>query len=89
MVTRVLVGDTVKHTFINSGATASPITSSLLSGSETIISSQTATSSGNGHYYAMTQINTPGYYVLQWNATISGNPYKRRLRIKAYNNEVD
>jgi hypothetical protein len=88
-LTRVLVGDTFKQTFVNSGVTASPIVASILSGSETIVNSAAATSSGNGHYYNMVQINTPGYYVSQWIATISGNEYKRRQRFKAVLNEVD
>lgn len=89
MSTRVLVGDTFKATFINSGGSASPIIASLISGSETIISSGSAVDSGNGHYYRMFTVNSPGYYVLQWDATISGNTYKRRKRFKAYMNEVD
>ena len=86
---RVLVGDTFKQTFVNSGASASPIIAAIISGSETIISSATAIDSGNGHYYRMASVDTPGYYVSQWDATISGNPYKRRQRFKAVLNEVD
>lgn len=86
---RVLVGDTFKATFINSGGVASAITASIISGSETIISSGSAVDSGNGHYYRMVSVSSPGYYVLEWNATISGSPHKRRLRFKAVMNEVD
>ncbi len=86
---KVLVNDTFKQTFINSGASASPIVASILTGSETIISSGSAVDSGNGHYYRMAIVTTPGYYISQWDATISGDPYKRRLRFRAILNEVD
>jgi len=86
---RVLVGDTFKQTFVNSGSSANPIIASIISGSETIISSGTAVDSGNGHYYYMASVSAPGYYVSQWEATISGNPYKRRKRFKAVLSEVD
>ena len=85
----VQVGDTFKQTFVNSGATASPIIASIISGSETVVNSGTATDSGSGHYYRMTIINTPGFYISQWDATIGGNPYKRKQRIKAILGEVD
>ena len=85
----VLIGDTFKQTWISSGATASQISAAILSGSETVVSSGTGTSSGNGHYYRTTKVETPGYYVQEWKATIAGNPYKRRLRFKAIVNEVD
>jgi len=86
---RVLVGDTFKQTFVNSGSSANPIIASIISGSETIISSGTAVDSGNGHYYRQALVIAPGYYVSQWEATISGNPYKRRKRFKAVLSEVD
>jgi hypothetical protein len=85
----VQVSDTFKQTFINSGATASPIIASIISGSESVVSSGAGVDSGNGHYYRMTSVDTPGFYVSQWDATISGNAYKRKLRFKAIMNEVD
>lgn len=88
-VKRVQVGDTFKQYFISSGTTPSVITASILTGSETIISSGTGVSSGNGHYYRATSVNTPGWYVSQWRATIAGNPYVRRWRFKAVLGEVD
>ncbi len=89
VIRKMQVGDTFKQTFVNSGATASPIIASIITGSETIINSGTAVDSGNGHYYKQTLINTPGYYISQWNATISGNPYIRKRRFKVVLNEVD
>lgn len=85
----VLVGDTFKQTFINSGGSASPIVASIIDGGENIVSSGSAVDSGNGHYYMMASVDTPGYYVSQWDATISGLAYKRRMRFKAILNEVD
>lgn len=86
---KVLIGDTFKQTWISSGAIASVISAAIITGSETIINSGTGTSSGNGHYWRTAVVNTPGYYISEWKATIAGNPQKRRLRFKAISNEVD
>jgi len=88
-VKRVLIGDTFKQFWIGSGTTPSVIIASVLRGDESIVSSETGTSSGNGHFYRDVFVNTPGWYVSQWEATISGLPYRRRWRFKAYENEVD
>lgn len=88
-VKKVLVGDTFKQYWVSSGATPAVISAAILSGSETVISSGTGTSSGNGHYYRTTSVNSPGWYVSEWRATISGQPYRRRYRFKAVLNEVD
>lgn len=88
-VKTVLVGDTFKQYWISSGSTPSVISAAIISGSETVVTSGTGVSSGNGHYYRTTLVNTPGHYVSEWKATISGNPYKRRFRFKAVLNEVD
>ena len=86
---KVQVGDTFKMFWISSGSTASIISAAIISGSETVISSGTGTSSGNGHYYRTVSVNSPGYYVGEWKATIAGLPYKRRFKFKAVLNEVD
>jgi len=88
-VRQVLVGDTFKQFWVSSGTTPSVITASIVDGAEAIVSSETGTSSGNGHFYRTTSVNTPAWYVSQWEATIIGNPYKRRFRFKAVLNEVD
>lgn len=85
----VLVGDTFKQTFIASGTDPSVITAAVLDGNETVVSSGAGVNSLNGHFYRNVKVNTPGYYVSQWDATINGLPYKRRLRFKAILNEVD
>ena len=89
-IKRAIVGSPVKFTWISSGDTPNPITHSLFSGSETLINSVAATSSGNGHYYAVVTLpDTPGFYVGEWRATMSGNVYKNRDRIQAVLLEVD
>ncbi len=86
---RIQVGDTFKAFWISSGTTPSVITASIITGSETVISSGSGVSSGNGHFYRTFSVNTPGYYVSQWTATIAGSPYKRKTRFKAILGEVD
>lgn len=86
---RIQVGDTFKQFWISSGTSPSVISAAIITGSETVISSGSGVSSGNGHYYRTTSVNSPGYYVSEWKATIAGSPYKRRARFKAYLNEVD
>jgi hypothetical protein len=85
----VLVGDTFKQFWISSGTSPSLISAAIISGIETVISSGVGVSSGNGHFYRTISVNTPGWYVSEWKATISGSPFKRRSRFKAILNEVD
>jgi Ni/Fe-hydrogenase subunit HybB-like protein len=85
----ILTQDTFKQYWISSGTTPSLISAAIISGSETVISSGTGVSSGNGHYYRTASVNTQGYYISEWKATISGSPYRRRVRFKAVLNEVD
>jgi len=83
-------GSTVKFIWVSSGATPNPILSSIIDGSETMVSSETAVSSGNGHYYAYMGVpNTPGYYVNGWIAQISVNTYVSRQRFQVVRTEVD
>jgi hypothetical protein len=86
---KVQLGDTFKQFWISSGTTPSVISAAIISGSETVISSGTGVNSGNGHFYRTTSINTPGYYISEWKATIAGNPYKKRYRFKIIDSEVD
>ena len=88
-VREVLIGDTFKQFWISSGTTPSVITASIVDGIEAIVSSETGVSSGNGHFWRTTTVDTPGWYVSQWEATISGSPYRRRSRFKAVLNDVD
>ena len=88
-VKQVLINDTFKQFWITSGTAPSQITASIVDGDENIVSSETGTSSGNGHFWRTTSVNTPGWYVTQWEAQISGKLYRRRRRFKAVLNEVD
>lgn len=79
-----LCGDTIKIRWINSGVTPTSLIVAAYTGSETIVDSATMISSGAGHYYHLHTIpNTPGYYVAQTLATISGKPYKNRTVYRA------
>ena len=86
---KVLTGDTFKQFWISSGTTPSVISAAIRDGADTVVSSGTGVSSGNGHFYRTSLVNTPGFYVAEWKATISGNPYKRRSRFRAVLGEVD
>ena len=83
------VGSTIKFTWISSGSSPTTIISSVLDGTETIVSSKTATSSGDGHYYSYHSVDTPGYYVNQWLAQVSANTYVGRQKFRAVRTEVD
>ncbi len=87
----VLIGDTFKQIFIASGTDPSVMVASIIDGNETVISSGAGVNSLNGHFFRNVSggVTTPGYYVSQWLATISGLPYKRRRRFKAIRGEVD
>ena len=79
-----LCGDTIKLRWINSGVTPTTLIAAAYTGSETIVDSAAMVSSGDGHYYHLHTVpNTPGYYVAQTLATISGKPYKNRTAYRA------
>jgi len=88
-VKKVLTNDTFKQFWVSSGSLPSIISAAILDGNDNIVSSGTGVSSGNGHFYRTTSVNSPGWYVSEWKATISGSPYRRRFRFKANLNEVD
>jgi hypothetical protein len=55
----------------------------------TVLSSGTATSSGDGHYYYQHPVpSTPGYYVNQWLAQIGVNTYVGRQKFQAVRTET-
>lgn len=83
-------GNTIRFTFVSSGDTASPISSALYDGSETLVSSVAATSSGNGFYYApMVAPSSYPWYVNQWIAVINANTYVSRQLVRVHKLEVD
>lgn len=85
----ILCGTTRVMTWVNSGITPTGLSVSVLAGSSTLVSSAAMTSSGNGHYYQpVTLPTTPGFYVVRWQATIGGKPYKNEVRIRTILGEV-
>jgi hypothetical protein len=83
-IVETIAGTTIKLTWISSGTTASPIISTLIDKSETLVSSVTATSSGNGHYYALHLIpNSQAWYVNEWWAFVNPNTYASRQLLSA------
>jgi len=88
---QVQIGSTFKQTFIASGTDPSVIEASILDGAGNIISSGAGVNSLNGHFFRNVEsgVSTQGYYVSQWEATISGLFYRRRRRFQAVLNEVD
>lgn len=87
-----LCGDTIKVTWINSGVTPSDVRATIYNGSETAVDSATMVESGSGNgffYHLHTVPNTPGFYVAETYATISGKPYKRRNTFKAIIGDSD
>ena len=85
-----LIGDTLKVTWVHSGTTPTSIHAAIYDGSETLVNSMSMTSSGNGHYYSLyTLVDSLGYFVAETLATISGKPYKNRMKFKAVSGEAD
>lgn len=89
MIKRFVVGTTIKQTYVNSGNTPTSINASVLTGSETVISSGTPVSSGDGHYYRMVTVNSPGYYVSLWESTIAGKTYRKKDTFRVIVGDVD
>ena len=85
---KVLIGNTIKFTWINSGVTMSPVLG-VYTGSETLIDSGAMVDSGNGHYYYNHTVNSAGYYNMVAVGSVSGSPYKRNLKIKGVTGGVD
>jgi hypothetical protein len=85
-----LAGTTLFVTFVNTGATASPISSAVLDKNETLVNSVAATSSGNGMYYATHLM--PGsaqWLVNEWKAVIAPNTYVERQFVRVFKMETD
>jgi hypothetical protein len=83
-------GNTLRLTWVSSGDTASPISSALYDGAETLISSVAATSSGNGFYYAPMRLPTSmPWYVNEWIAVINASTYVSRQLVRVHRWEVD
>lgn len=85
-----IAGTTLMSTLVNSGATISPLSFQLLSGSETLINSVAAASSGNGAYYGLHLLpNSEAWYISQAIAVLNTNTYVVRQLVHARALEVD
>ena len=85
-----LCGNTIKVRWVNSGVTPTSLVYAVYTGSETLVDSAAMTSSGNGFYYGLhTVADTPGMYVAQTLATISGKTYKDRFQFLAVLKDVN
>jgi hypothetical protein len=85
-----LAGTTLKVTFVNTGATVSPISSALLDRNEVLVNSVAATSSLNGLFYALHLL--PGsaqWMVNEWRGVISANTYVERQFVRVRTMEAD
>lgn len=85
---KVLVGDTIQFSWVNSGVTMNPVVG-VYTGSDTLVDSGAMISSGDGHYYYNHTVNSEGYYNMVAVGSVSGNPYKRILKIKGIAGGVD
>lgn len=87
---KYLSGNTQIFTWVSSGQSPSPITAAVLDISNTVISSGSMTSSGNGHYYRnVTMPTTEGFYIKETKATISGDVFRDREKFQVILCEVD
>jgi hypothetical protein len=77
-------GDTVQFTFTTSVAPDAAPSFAVVGGSDALVSSATALSSGTTAYYAMYTMpnSADGVYMGEWLAqkTVSGTPYQFRKR---------
>ena len=87
-IKKVLIGDTIKFTWINSGVSMSP-TFEVFTGSETVVNTGTFTDSGNGFYYHDYTVNSTGYYNLKGIGIANSKPYIRQHKIKGVTGGVD
>lgn len=84
------VGGTLRTTWINSGATASGISSAIFDKDNLLVSSVAQTASGNGHYYADIAVpSTPGNYMNKQLGVIDSNTYVRWQILRVQAPEVD
>lgn len=88
--TELIAGTTFRTTFVSTGTTVASNVSTLLDGNGTLVGSVTAVDSGDGHWFAIHQVQTPGWYVNKWFSVIAGNTYVPTPQlIRALELEVD
>ncbi len=84
------VGSTLRTTAVSSGATISPISTALYTGSEQLVSSVSMTSSGNGFYYGDILLPMSKQWMLsEVIGVINANTYRRYQLIDVQKPEVD
>lgn len=91
-VVEVIAGTTLRATYVSSGMTVTPLSSALLSGSETLVHSIAAVASGNGHFFALHAIPTSpgaGWFVNEWIGIIASNTYVDRQLVRVHRLEVE
>ena len=90
-IKQVLIGDTIKVTWVSSATVPSQATMIIRNGSDTAVSSVAMISSGSGHFYANYTIPDSGsqYYVAETIVFVSSLQYKKRTKFKAILGEVD
>lgn len=88
-VRNVVLGSAFRVSWVSSGATANPISFSVLTGSESLVSSYAGQSSGNGHYYVDALINTPGLWQGRWSAVVGTNSYQTGGWFAAFPQDTD
>lgn len=89
-VVNEFIGSTLRTTVVCSGATISPLSSALYNGSETLISSISMVSSGNGFYYGDLLLPMSKQWMLnEIVGVINTNTYRRFQLIDVQKPEVD
>lgn len=85
-----IAGSTLRVTWVSTGVTPTLLTCALRDRDDVVVSSITATASGNGAYYGLLALpNTPGVWVNEWIAVINANTYVDRQWIRTYRGDVD
>lgn len=83
------IGSTLRATLVCSGATITGY-SCLRDGSHAMVTSVTATSSGNGHMYADLALPTSAQWMVnEWGVVINANTYRRFALVNVRGVEVD
>lgn len=89
-VVECIAGTTLRTTWVASGMAPSPLSSALLSGSETLVHSISAVASGNGFFFALHPIPTSGgWYINQWTGILASNTYVDRQLVRVQRLEVE
>jgi len=86
--TKVLIGDTIMFSWVNSGVNMSPEFTAH-DGEEALVESGTFTSSGNGHYYYDYTVTSSGFFRLRGKGIVNSRDYIRQEIVKGVLGGVD